>query len=438
MRGRVALKTGFETGIFDMKAPVRVPFIRPSGADEYKGFLAIDAAINAEVNATNEVETNLAAIDEKEIPGLPSGYASSSVLFAYKFSKKPDNLYLEVKKHIDVAAIACAIDIASYKTFVTREGYLITNAYYQIRNNNVQFLELKLPAGSQPWSLKVGERLFKPGAGADGLIYIPLLKSPDDGQNFMPFAVTLVYLTKSPAYSLFGGGRIELPRPGVLCSKIDWQLHFIDDYNIFNIGANLRKEELKSASAFMEKASSARSATVSIDQMLNIQYKKMAVTNARGASSEMQAQSYTGSSYGSGFAAAKSKMPVSISVPSTTNIHYFTAESLEKVSDINDSTIFYVQYSYYSKPVYDVLTLIGYLLGTALLLLFLIAVFKNGPYRPVIITFIIAAVYVSLLEYITAGAIDYFIFGFVMAALLYAAHLIVRLNEEQRRFLKLK
>jgi competence protein ComGC len=438
MRGRIALKTGFETEIFNMKAPVRVPFMRPTGADEYKGFLAIDAAVNAEVNATNEVETNLAAIDEKEIPELPAGYASSSVLFAYKFSKKPDNLYLEIKKHIDIAAIACAIDIASYKTFVTREGYLITSAYYEIRNNNVQFLELKLPAGSEPWSLKVGERLFKPGAGADGLIYIPLLKSPDDGQNFMPFAVSLVYFTKAPAYSLFGGGRIELPRPGVLCSKVDWELHFIDDYNMFNIGTNLRKEELKSASAFMEKTSSARRSTVSIDQMLNIQYKKMAVTNARGASNEMPTQSYTGASYGSGGAMAKSKMPVSISVPSTANLHYFTAESLEKVSNIDDSTIFYVKYSYYSKPVYDALVLIGYLLGTALVLLFLTALFKTGSYRPVIITLIISAVYVSLLEYITAGTVEYFMFGFVMAALLYAAHLIVRLNEEERRFLKLK
>lgn len=438
MRGRINLKTGFETEIFNMKAPVRVPFMRPSGADEYKGFLAIDAAVNAEVNATSEVETNLAAIDEKEIPGLPAGYASSSVLFAYKFSKKPDNLYLEIKKHIDIAAIACAIDIASYKTFVTREGYLITSAYYEVRNNNVQFLELKLPAGSEPWSLKVGERLFKPGAGADGLIYIPLLKSPDDGQNFMPFAVSLVYFTKTPPYSLFGGGRIELPRPGVLCSKVDWELHFIDDYNIFNISTNLRKEELKSDSGFIEKTSSARRSTVSIDQMLNIQYKKMAVTNARAVSNEPQTQSYTGSSYGAGGAMARSKMPVSISVPSTANLHYFTAESLEKVDNINNSTIFYIKYSYYSKPVYDALTFIGYLLGTALVLLFLTALFKKGSYKSVIIMLIVSAVYVSLLEYITAGTVEYFMFGFVMAALLYAAHLIVRLNEEERRFLKLK
>lgn len=297
---------------------------------------------------------------------------------------------------------------------------------------------MKLPAGSEPWSLKVGERLFKPGAGADGLIYIPLLKSPDDGQNFMPFAVSLVYFTKTPPYSLFGGGRIELPRPGVLCSKVDWELHFIDDYNIFNIGTNLRKEELKSASGFMEKTSSTRRSTVSIEQMLNIQYKKMAVTNARGVSNEPQTQSYTGASYGSGGAMAKSKMPVSISVPSTANLHYFTAESLEKVDNINDSTIFYIKYSYYSKPVFDALTFIGYLLGTALVLLFLTALFKKGSYKPVIILLIISAVYVSLLEYITAGTVQYFMFGFVMAALLYAAHLIVRLNEEERRFLKLK
>ncbi|HOT76639.1 MAG TPA: hypothetical protein PK467_12685, partial [Candidatus Wallbacteria bacterium] len=221
MRGVLNIKTGFETEIFNMKAPVRAPFIRPRGADEYKGYLAIDAAVNAEVNATSEVETNLVAVDEKEIPGLPPGYASSSVLFSYKFSKKPDNLFLEIKKHIDIAAIPCAIDIASYKTFVTREGYLITSAYYEIRNNNVQFLELKLPAGSKPWSLKVGERLFKPGEGKDGVIYIPLLKSPDDGQNFMPFAVSLVYFTKMPPLGLMGGGRLELPRPGVLCSKVN-------------------------------------------------------------------------------------------------------------------------------------------------------------------------------------------------------------------------
>jgi type IV pilus assembly protein PilA len=443
IRGAVNIKTGFETEIFNMKAPVKVPFIRPAGADEYKGFLAIDAAVNAEVSVTGEVETNLVPIDEKEIPALPSGYASSSVLFAYKFSKKPDNLLLEIKKHIDIAAIPCAIDIANYKTFVTREGHIITSAYYEVRNNNVQFLELKLPAGSEPWSLKVGERLFKPGSGKGGVIYIPLLKSPDDGQNFMPFAVSLVYFTKAPAFGVIGGGRMELPSPGVLCSKVNWEIHFIDEYNMFNFRTNLRKEDLKSASDFMEKSSASRRSTVSIEQMLDMQYRKMAVTNVRGASGETQsyvpASPSGAASYGSGSGATiKSRMPVSISVPSTANVHHFTAESLEKISDVNDATVFYVKYSFYSKSVFDLLTLIGYLLGVALVLLLLVALFKTGSYRPVLITLLISVIYVSALEYITGGTIQYFMFGFVMAVLLYAAHFIVRLNEEERRFLKIK
>lgn len=447
VRGAVNLKIGFETEIFDMKAPVCAPFIRPSGADEYKGFLAIDSAVNAEVSVTGEVETNLVPIDEKEIPGLPAGYASSSVLFAYKFSKEPDNLFLEVKKHIDIAAIPCAIDVANYKTFVTREGNIITSAYYVVRNNNVQFLELKLPAGSTPWSLKVGERMFKPGSGADGVIYIPLLKSPDDGQNFLPFAVSLVYFTKAPAFGAAGSGRFELPRPGVLCSKVNWEVHFIDEYNMFNISTNLRRQDLNGADSFMERSSAAgRGGTVSIDQMLDMQYKKMAVTNMKqisgavetpGEQTRVSAPSGPGSGAGGG-AAAKSRMPVSIAVPSTTNVQHFTVESLEKINDLKDATVFYIKFSYYSKPIFDLLTFFGYALGVALVLTLLIALFKTGSYRPVLAVFIVSAVYVSALEYITGGTAQYFMFGFVMAALLYAAHLIVRLNEEERRFLKLK
>lgn len=448
VRGAVNIKTGFETEIFNMKAPVNVPFVRPAGADEYKGFLAIDAAVNAEVSVTGEVETNLVAIDEKEIPALPSGYASSSVLFAYKFSKKPDNLFLEIKKHIDIAAIPCAIDIANYKTFVTREGHLITSAYYEVRNNNVQFLELKLPAGSEPWSLKVGERLFKPGSGKGGVIYIPLLKSPDDGQNFMPFAVSLVYFTKAPVFGVMGGGRMELPRPGVLCSKVNWEVHFIDEYNMFNFRTNLRKEELKSVSDFMEKSSAPRRSTVSIDQMLDMQYRKMAVTNMKtiegaidlssAAEEQTAVAAQPSQRRAAGGAAVKSRMPVSITVPSTANVYHFTVESLEKISDLNDATVFYIKYSYYSKPVFDLLTFIGYLLGVALVLFLLIALFKTGSYRPVLITFAVSVIYVPALEYITGGTIQYFMFGFVMAALLYAAQFIVRLNEEERRFLKIK
>ncbi len=446
VRGQFNLKVGFETSIFDMKSSVSAPFIRPEGVDEHRGYLAVDSAVNAEVSVTGEVEANLVAIDEKEIPGLPEGYASSSILYAYKFSKRPGILSFEIKKHIDIAAIACAIDIANYKTFVTREGNLITSAYYEIRNNNVQFLELRLPPNSEPWSLKVGERLFKPGAGVDGTIYIPLLKSPDDGHNFMPFAVTLVYFTKMRAFSLFGGGRIELPRPGVLCSKVDWELHFIDDYNIYNINTNMRRQQLKSGPEYMDQKTSPRAATVSIDQMLNIQYSKMAATNVRPVTQPAGEQSYVTSSksgaarsgsYVSG-AVSKSKMPVSLDVPSTSNLHYFTAESLEKVENAAESTIFYAGFSYYSKPVYDIAVLMGYLLGVFLVLSFLRALFRAGSYKFVIVLAVISVIYVSALEYATSGTVEYFMFGFVMAAILFAAQFIVRLNEEERRILKLK
>jgi hypothetical protein len=236
---------------------------------------------------------------------------------------------------------------------------------------------------------------------------------------------------------------MELPSPGVLCSKVNWEIHFIDEYNMFNFRTNLRKEDLKSASDFMEKSSASRRSTVSIEQMLDMQYRKMAVTNVRGASGETQsyvpASPSGAASYGSGSGATiKSRMPVSISVPSTANVHHFTAESLEKISDVNDATVFYVKYSFYSKSVFDLLTLIGYLLGVALVLLLLVALFKTGSYRPVLITLLISVIYVSALEYITGGTIQYFMFGFVMAVLLYAAHFIVRLNEEERRFLKIK
>jgi len=449
-QGFINLKIGFEKEITNMKVPAVIPWITPIGVNEFKGYVAIDSAINAEVSVANENESNLVIADESEMPYLPSGYASSPILFLYKYTKQPEKLALVIKKHMDVASIPCVVDVASYRTFVSREGYAITRASYTIRNNNVQFLEVRIPENSKPASLKVGEKLMKPGFEPKSSVFIPLLKSPLENGDFKPFAVEFVYITKLPPFETFGKSRFEIPKISVICSKINWEFYFIDGYNILRTWTNLRQESIGLQNKFMDETVQK---VFSVNEIYNMQYKKMLVRNMKTiegaielnqmpeAQSRLEATRDGASPSSSTIAfggTSRGHLPVPIDIPASANLLYFAGESLQKVETIDGTSTFFIEFAYYSKSVFELLTFIGYLLAIFVLMSIVKAVTKTKAFKKPLIFALISGVYAGILEYLSPGAFNYFLLGLVMAIIIMLTYKIVKIDREERQILKTK
>jgi hypothetical protein len=87
---------------------------------------------------------------------------------------------------------------------------MLVRARYAVRNNQRAFLALKLPAQSILWSAALEGRPIRPGVSAEGGYLLPLLKGRA-GEAAPTFAVELVYLQRTPAWTDKGEARVELP-----------------------------------------------------------------------------------------------------------------------------------------------------------------------------------------------------------------------------------
>ncbi|HNY10664.1 MAG TPA: hypothetical protein PKK26_03640, partial [Candidatus Wallbacteria bacterium] len=413
-KGRLDLTIDFEHVIADMKREAEAPWLIPQAVDENVLYLALDSAVNADLSVTRT--ENLTAIDEREIPGGLKRNTLSPVLFSYKTSKFPCALALSIKKNTDLPSIPCVIDSAAYKSFVTKAGYVLTSARYQVRNNNVQFLRMRLPESSKAWSLKVGERLVKPAKNDEGSIFIPLLKSPLIDNEFKAFSVELVYLSKFPEFGDFGGARFSIPMIEVMCSRISWEFYFMDSYQISGIRANLRRSAAAGAAGFMDGGSGK---ALSVEEMLAVQDKMKAAYLAGGLDDPgMNSEGVSGvfpSSLPQFGGNVRGFLPVSTEFPElATNALFFSGENLKRSEGFDNAPLFFIEFNFYSNKVFEFLAIAGYIMGVLLAVWAASAIFKTKKYRRLIICGSISFIYCLIVFQYNENSMNYLFAGFSM------------------------
>lgn len=424
--GQLSIKLTFEKQITGSAQEISAPIISPVSFNEYKGFLILDSAVNAELTVLKT--TNLVEIDETEALNIPARNTLTPVIASYRFTKFPIALNAKVQKHTDIASVPCVIDLASYRSVITREGYLMTEAQYKIRNNTVQFLEIMLPEKSAPWSLNVAGKLKKPGASSN-IIYIPLIKSPFINQKFQPFTVTFTYATPLDKISDMGSTKLLLPKVNVICSKIIYEMDFLDNYSIFNLNTNLRKEKSRPQAEFIEEEPSAEY----IDQSRRL------ISNTRAATqgSIVSVKDIDrGSILMSG--SARGILPVPVTLPCTSNRIYFSGETLKKPESAAAAPQYYVEFSYLSKEMPGIILYIAYFAGVVLIIWLHNIMKFGGSYSPYLKFTLLTVIYLAVTEYYAITCYNYLFSGLIMGVLILLTTRIVKLTDIERRTLKLK
>ncbi|HPZ08390.1 MAG TPA: hypothetical protein PL110_09770 [Candidatus Eremiobacteraeota bacterium] len=236
----------YEKPLKNVSSVWTAPFLQVIGAEQEKGFIACEAKTSLEMKSTEE--QNINRVDVKELPSALVNLASSPVILAYRYYKHPFVLSIETQKHEELPVLSATIDTAQAVTFVNDDGLGLTKVIYQMKNNEKQFLELKLPEGSEILNAFVAGSPVKPVKASDSkdkrTVLIPLRKS-ETGENsgLSSFAVEITYKSKSGSFSFLGSKSEILPGCDVQISEYYWTIYLPEGNRVLSFTGNMKQAE---------------------------------------------------------------------------------------------------------------------------------------------------------------------------------------------------
>ena len=240
-QGSYSFRISFEQSLGDTSAEVQLPDLAILDVIRDKGFFAVAAATNVEVNPTGKLE-NATPVDPGELPPDIMSMAGSPILYGFKYLRHPVRVGLSIVKHDDLAVRRTIVESAHLFTYLSPEGKLITSARYRIKNNRKQYLEVALPGGGEGWGAYLDDLPVKAARTEDGKILIPLKKMAAGGAGELaPFHVELVYFQRAP-YGPWGRHQLTGPTLDVDAMEVQWHLFLPRDKRYAGFEGNLHPD----------------------------------------------------------------------------------------------------------------------------------------------------------------------------------------------------
>jgi len=220
----------------EVRAPregsVTIPIIRMPAAERETGGIAVDVIGAGEI--TDRQPRGVDPADPSDLGDILEGRESPSmVAFGFKplAGSAARGLTVTVSRYTPQAVLVANVEEARYEALVGEDGKLLVRARFAVRNNQRAFLALKLPAQSVLWSAALAGRPVRPGVSADGGYLLPLLKGRA-GEAAPTFAVELVYLQRTPAWTEKGEARVELPAVDLPVSRTGLVINYSPRFHV--------------------------------------------------------------------------------------------------------------------------------------------------------------------------------------------------------------
>lgn len=151
--------------------------------------------------------------DATDLGDYVAGRQSPSMV-AFRFrsgdASAARTLSVDIARYAQQAVLMANVEEARYRVLLTREGKMLVQAQYAIRNNQRNFLKISLPADAVVWSASLAGKPVRPGQANDGSLLLPLEKTRA-GEDTAPFILELFYLVREPAWSDRGKAMLPLP-----------------------------------------------------------------------------------------------------------------------------------------------------------------------------------------------------------------------------------
>jgi hypothetical protein len=152
---------------------------RPLDAQSEQGDTVIVSAYQFQVKPA-EVSPGLLPLEPAEVPAEYRLFFDAPILAAYHYTSRPFDLKIALSPLAQGDSISQVVDRAFITNRISKEGQILTDVRYFVKNRGNPHFKLKLPAGTQLWSATVNGAGVVPVIDADTTL-IPLPQRSDPG-----------------------------------------------------------------------------------------------------------------------------------------------------------------------------------------------------------------------------------------------------------------
>jgi hypothetical protein len=256
--GQVALRAEYDD-VFDQpiavnqSRPVAVPAFLPLDVERTTAFVAIQKAPVIKVEVASD------AYEQIDAAELPDALKSDDVFLALRRFDAPAAYRVVLTKHEYQPVADLVVRHMHLKTVVVDADHATTTAFFEILNNDRQFLAVKLPAGSEILELRKMGRPEKPRLGDGGVLLIPLETGLRKDASF-ELAIAYKHPIKTDG-SMTRETRLagpELPAyedaPKPFCALLTWRVHYPKEWRVTGFDGNVRPEDPERESSWLRIA----------------------------------------------------------------------------------------------------------------------------------------------------------------------------------------
>lgn len=152
---------------------------RPLDAQTEQGHTLVISAYQFQVKPV-EVSSGLLALETGEVPPEYRLFFDAPILAAYRYSARPFHLNLALSPLAQGDSLSQVVDRASLTTRISKEGQVLTELRYFVKNRGNPHLRLVLPPDTQLWTALVNGAPVVPVKDAQAnLIPLPLNSDPN-------------------------------------------------------------------------------------------------------------------------------------------------------------------------------------------------------------------------------------------------------------------
>jgi hypothetical protein len=152
---------------------------RPLDAQSESGHTLVISAYQFQVKPV-DLSPGLLALETGEVPAEYRLFFDAPILAAYRYSARPFNLRLALSPLEQGKSLDQVVDRASLVTRISKEGQVLTDASYLLKNRGNPNFRLTLPPGVELWSAMVnGASVVPVKDGNANLIPLPQQADPN-------------------------------------------------------------------------------------------------------------------------------------------------------------------------------------------------------------------------------------------------------------------
>jgi hypothetical protein len=152
---------------------------RPLDAQTEQGHTLVVSAYQFQVRPVN-VSPGLLALETAEVPAEYRLFFDAPILAAYRYTARPFNLQLALSPLAQGETLSLVVDRAALTTRISKDGEVITDARYLVKNRGNPHFRLVLPQGTTLWSVTVnGATVVPVKEGNANLIPLPQRADPN-------------------------------------------------------------------------------------------------------------------------------------------------------------------------------------------------------------------------------------------------------------------